>query len=124
MFFATIVTLSPKSSRRRATCVLRISPMFHSVARHFWDIDEARFRGSLYLHEGLDIDAANRFWSDVSGIPVAHFSKPYRAVPDVGIRHNKHEHGCFTARYHSTPIQRAIMGLSRALLSSQVDLPG
>lgn len=57
------------------------------------------------------------FWSEVAAAPVEQFGKPYRAVPDVGIRHNKHEFGCATLTYSCTKTHRAIMGLCRALLS-------
>jgi hypothetical protein len=36
----------------------------------------------LYLHEGLDLDAAQRVLvRDVTGVPRSRFGKPYRAVP-------------------------------------------
>jgi transcriptional regulator with XRE-family HTH domain len=88
---------------------------FVTWVRHFFDVDETRWRGRLYLHEGLDLADAQRFWSEVSGIPITQFTKPYRAQPDIGIRHNKHEFGCFMAVYGSARIQRAVMGLVRAL---------
>lgn len=49
--------------------------------------------------------------------------KPYRAVPDVGIRHNKHEHGCISVGYGCSRTHRAIMGLCRGLISSNA-IPG
>lgn len=92
--------------------------------RSHFDIDESRLRVSLYLHEGLDLDAANAFWSEVTGIPVAQFQKPYRAVADGGIRHSKHVYGCAHVIYSCTRTHRAVMGLVRALLSSQPADPG
>lgn len=86
--------------------------------RHVFVIDEARLRMSVYLHQGLDIDAATAFWSNVTAIPPIQFLKPYRAVAREGIRHNKHEFGCAYVRYASAEVHRSIMGLVRALLSS------
>ncbi len=57
-------------------------------------VDESRLRVRLYLHEGLDLEAANRAWSNVTGIPIDQFGKPYRAVPDPSIRTAKHIYGC------------------------------
>jgi hypothetical protein len=37
--------------------------------RAFFDVDETRIRGRLYLHQGLDLDAAEAFWSAVTQIP-------------------------------------------------------
>ena len=54
----------------------------------------------LYLHEGLDLDAANEFWSDLTGIPIDRFRAPYRAVPDPSIRRSKHPMGCPAVVHH------------------------
>ena len=56
--------------------------------REVFDIEEARLRVRVYLHQGLDLDAAEGFWSAVTEIPRSQFNKPYRAVPDATIRHN------------------------------------
>jgi hypothetical protein len=91
--------------------------------REVFDIDETRLRVRVYLHQGLDLDAAEGFWSALTEIPRAQFNKAYRAVPDATIRHNKHEHGCAYVDYGSSDVHRSLMGLVRALLSS-IDLPG
>mgnify|MGYP002382411095 CR=1 FL=1 len=92
--------------------------------RHFFEVDEARLRARVYLHEGLELDAAYAHWSEVAGIPVAQFNKPYRAVRDPSIRRNKHEFGCFYVDYGCSRTHRQIMGLVRALLTSGAALPG
>jgi transcriptional regulator with XRE-family HTH domain len=91
--------------------------------RRFFTVDESRLRIQLYLHEGLDLAAAERFWSDLTRIPTLQFGKPYRAVPDATIRHNKHEHGCCHVRYCCARTHREILGLMRALLASDA-IPG
>ena len=91
---------------------------FCAWLRRFFEIDESRLRARVYLHIGLDLDAAESFWSEVAGIPRAQFGKPYRAEPDPSIRRNKHEFGCFYVTYSCSRTHRAIMGLVRALLSS------
>lgn len=91
--------------------------MFCSWLRRFFDIDESRLRIRLYLHEGLDLAAANAFWSELTAVPVTQFHQPYRAEPDATIRHNKHEHGCCHVRYNSASLMREILGLMRALLT-------
>ena len=87
------------------------------LRRHF-DIDESRLRMRIYLHEGLDLDATQRFWSEVSGVPVAQFRAAYRAVPDPTIRKAKHLQGCAYVGYSCATTKRTIMGLVEALLSS------
>ena len=101
----------------------RMIALFCTWLRHFFNVDETRLRARLYLHEGLDLGAAVSFWAEVTRIPPSQFGKSYRAVPDVGIRHNKHEHGCISVSYSCARTHRAIMGLSRALLSSDA-IPG
>ncbi len=86
--------------------------------RTFFPIDESRLRVRIYLHQGLDLEAATNHWSAVTGVPVAQFRTPYRAAPDPSIGKNKHEFGCVYVRYGCSKTHRAIMGLCRALLSS------
>lgn len=91
--------------------------------RAFFDVDETRVRAKVYLHEGLDLDAAQAFWSDVMTVPLDQFQAPYRAVADPSIRTTKHEMGCAYFTYCCTPTHRQIMGLIRGLLAS-TSLPG
>jgi hypothetical protein len=91
--------------------------------RRFFEIDEARLRVRLYLHQGLDLSASVAFWSELTGIPPAQFQKPYRAVPDPSIRHTKHVHGCVSIDYSCSATHRSIMGLVSALLGGAV-IPG
>ena len=92
---------------------------FCAWLRRFFVIDESRLRVTVYLHEGLDLDAAERHWSELTGIPRRQFRAPYRAVADPTIRRTKHEFGCVYVRYSCSTTHRSIMGLIRALLSSQ-----
>jgi hypothetical protein len=54
----------------------------------------------------------------VTSIPLNQFLRPYRAVPDAGIRNNKHQYGCVSVRYASARTHRGVMGLVGALLAS------
>ncbi|HVM12990.1 MAG TPA: helix-turn-helix domain-containing protein [Egibacteraceae bacterium] len=90
---------------------------FCAWLRQFFEVDETRLRVKLYLHEGLDLHAAITYWARVTAIPPAQFGKPYRAVPDAGIRHSKHLLGCATVSYSCARTHRMIMGLVHALLA-------
>jgi hypothetical protein len=96
---------------------------FCSWLRHFFAVDEARLRMRVYLHEGLDLEAAEHFWSGITNIPRAQFRAPYRAKADPTIRLSKHDHGCAYVRYSCSRTHREVMGLVRALLSSEA-IPG
>jgi hypothetical protein len=91
--------------------------------RAFFDVDEARMRARVYLHAGLDLEAAEQFWSELTGVPREQFRQPYRATADPSIRRNKHEHGCVYVYYCCSTTHRRIMGLVRALLVSSA-IPG
>ena len=101
----------------------RMMLLFSVWLRRFFEIDESRLRVRLYLHEGLDLDAANQFWSDLLQIPVSQFRRAYRAVPDPSIRTTKHVMGCSAVGYCCARTHRKVMGLVAALLSSEA-LPG
>lgn len=107
-----------------ANCDPKMISFFCTWFRHFFDIDETRLTVRVYLHEGLDFDAAQSFWSEVTRIPLSQFRTGYRARADGTIRHNKHEHGCAYVRYDSTRIHRAIMGMIGALLLCNKSDPG
>jgi hypothetical protein len=102
----------------------RMVAMFCTWLRTCFSIDEARLRVRLYLHEGLDLDAAESFWAELTGIPRAQFTAPYRAAPDPSIRRSKHPMGCPSVVYSCSRTHRAIMGLVHALLPSTSQIPG
>ena len=43
--------------------------LFCAWFRRFFDVDEKRLRGRLYLHQGLDLTATEAFWSALANIP-------------------------------------------------------
>jgi hypothetical protein len=102
----------------------RMMSFFAAWLRTFFEVDEARLRVTVYLHEGLDLNAATTFWSEATGVAESQFAKPYRAVADIGIRHTKHPMGCAYLSYSCSRTHRTIMGLVAALLSSCPGLPG
>jgi hypothetical protein len=102
----------------------RMILFFITWLRTFFAVEERRLRLCLYLHEGLDLDAAGEFWSRLTAIPKAQFGKPYRARPDSTIRSNKHLRGCPSVVYNCTRTHRAIMGLVDALLTCPGHIPG
>jgi hypothetical protein len=100
-----------------------VSAFFCAWLRHFFEIDESRLRVRVYLHEGLDLDAATAYWSGLTGVPPTQFRRAYRAVADPSIRHAKHIYGVPNVSYSCTRTHRGIMGLVHALLSGAA-VPG
>lgn len=83
--------------------------------RQTFDIDESRLRVVVYLHAGLDIEAAIAYWSSLLGVPADQFSKPYRAAADRTRRSRKHEHGCATVRYSCSRTFRRLLAMIEAV---------
>ena len=111
--------MAPSSWRTHATIIR----FFCAWLRRFFAVDESRLRVRVYLHQGLDLEAAEAFWSATTGVPRPQFRQAHRAVPDTSIRHNKRVHGCAYVYYCCSKTHRQIMGLIRALLSSEA-IPG
>lgn len=61
----------------------RFIAFFCAWLRHFFDIDESRLRVALYLHQGLDLDAAIGYWAGTHRHP----ARPVRRVVSCGSRH-------------------------------------
>lgn len=101
----------------------RLVRMFCMWLRRFFVVDESRLRGRLYLHEGLDLDAAMEFWTSLTEIPARQFTRPYRAVADAGYRSAKHPRGCVTVSYTCSRTHRSIMGLMAAVLDPPALVP-
>jgi hypothetical protein len=101
----------------------RVLHLFVRWLRQCFGIDETRLRVRLYLHEGLDLEAAEQFWSELLDVPRSRFRRPYRAVSDPTRRRAKHVMGCPAVTYCSSSLHRRVMGLARALSSSRA-LPG
>ena len=102
----------------------RLIVFFCAWLRAHFSVDESRLRVRIYLHEGLDLDAAVAFWSQLIGVPVTQFVKPHRPAARATRRTNRHPHGCVAVWYCCSRTHRAVMGLVAALLSCCDPLSG
>jgi hypothetical protein len=75
----------------------------------------------LYAGDGAKGEMEVFHWAEITGIPVEQFTRPYMAVPDASIRHNKHVHGCAHVRYGCSRTQRTILAQTEALLTASVE---
>jgi hypothetical protein len=101
----------------------RLITVFLRWLRSQFDIPESKFRLRMYLHEDLDLHAAQQFWHGVTGIPIHQFGKPYRAAADNTMRSNRHIHGCVGVAVHSRLLQRRVLAMIEAVTSLFAD-PG
>jgi hypothetical protein len=115
------------SKRDGAVCFTnadaRMVSLFCRWLRRFFEIDETRLRVRLYLHAGLDVEAATAHWAAVAAVRPTQFRKPYRAVADPTRRSTKHPMGIASVTYSCSKTHRQVMGLVAALLTS-VEIPG
>jgi len=79
--------------------------------REFCKVPEARFRGSLYLHDNLNEKKAKQFWSKLTKIPLSQFTKTYIVKNNPHrLRKTKHAYGVFRIRVSDVNLHRKIMG--------------
>ncbi len=97
--------------------------LFVEWLRRTFDVDERRMRAKLYLHAGLDLEAASAFWSEVLTIPRSQFGAPHIAPVTMSAQHPKHVFGCATVRYSCSHTHRRVMALIEAV-ASPFALPG
>ena len=103
----------------------RIIKFMMNWFQEFCRIPLPKFRGALWLHEGLDEDKAKEFWSNLTNIPLDKFHKTYIAKnkPDSKkVRKNIHQFGVFSIRFSDSDKQRKIMGWISALLDGKITL--
>ncbi len=80
----------------------RMIAFFCAWLRRFFVIDEARLRAHVYLHEGLDLEAAERHWARVTGVPRTQFR---RAVPGCCRPHDAHNQARIRVRIRELRVQ-------------------
>lgn len=81
--------------------------------RRFCQIPENKFRGAIWLHEGLDDLNAIKYWSNLTKIPLSQFHKTYIARDKTNsnkIRKNIHNYGVFSIRISDLKTLRLIKG--------------
>jgi hypothetical protein len=83
-----------------------------------------KFRGALWLHEGLSEEAAKKFWSDLLDLPNLKFHKTYISKlkkDSKKIRKNIHSYGVFSLRFSDTQKHRVILGWISAFFPGKIN---
>ena len=91
--------------------------------REFCNLPLSKFRGAIWLHEGLSERKAKKFWSILIGIPRDKFHKTYIAEDKKHsrkIRKNIHQFGVFAIRFTDAEKHRRIMGWISALFYGRI----
>jgi hypothetical protein len=82
-----------------------------------------RYRGSIWIHEGLNVQKAIRYWSILTDIKSNQFQKTYIAknrLNNKKVKKNIHKYGIFAIRFSDTFTQRHILGWISALFDDKI----
>lgn len=91
--------------------------------KEFCKIPSSRFRGAIWIHEGLNADKAKKYWSELTEIPQNQFFKTYIAENKTDsrkVRKNIHQYGVFAIKFSIVDKQRQIMGWISALMDDRI----
>jgi len=83
--------------------------------RKGYAIEEKKFRVCVHLHSYHDSKKQLFFWSKVTNIPLAQFTKPYHKK-NTGKNIRIGYAGCASVRYHDVRIARQVIAVARAFL--------
>lgn len=86
---------------------------FLRLLRKTLDIDETKFRVCVHLHSYHNASKEQKFWSDITNIPLNQFTKPYQKKHG-GKRVRKGYNGCASIRYHDVVLHRKLLTTSEA----------
>lgn len=65
--------------------MIRLMMVFY---KRMCGVDDKKFRGHVHIHSHLVAKAAEKYWSDISGIPLLQFNKTY-SIPSKASKHKK-----------------------------------
>lgn len=92
--------------------------------KEFLIVPPEKFRGAIWLHEGLDERKAKEYWSSLTKIPENQFHKTYIAknkIDSKKIRKNIHNYGVFSIRFSDVAKLRRILGWISALFNGKIN---
>lgn len=79
--------------------------------KEFYNVNSSKFRGSIWIHSGLNELNAKKYWSELTGIPLEQFYKTYVVDrKEKSVRKNLHSFGVFTLYVSDVSILRQIVG--------------
>lgn len=91
--------------------------LFVYLLRNSFDLDESKFRAMIHIHEYHNEKSQLVFWSNVTNIPIAQFSKSY-LKPHTGKRKRENYQGCIRIRYYDAKIALELRSLYNTFVKS------
>ena len=80
---------------------------FLALLRESFNLDEAKFRALVHLHDYHDVDTQQKYWSELTGIPLVQFHKPYQKC-HTGKQTKAGYQGCISVRYGDAALGRLL----------------
>lgn len=81
---------------------------FIAWLRKYFEIDEGKLRGRLYVWRDINESDAKKYWSNLLKIPVSQFTKSYISKSVIRIRKRRHNFGVCRVSYGSKKIMSEI----------------
>lgn len=83
----------------------KLTQAFLKLFRNSFNIDEAKFRVCIHLHDYHDVERQLEYWHQITQIPLQQFIKPYIKK---SAHHNLHENysGCCQIRYYNSDVNK------------------
>jgi hypothetical protein len=93
--------------------------LFTKCLREIYRVSETRLRVFLYCHANQSVEQLQKYWSEVSGIPLTQFTKPY-IREGAASKYHVMPHGLVHIRYSDQRLFTLIMHDSRELIDSML----
>lgn len=125
-FVAGIMLYWAEGNKVDKTVIISNSdPLFHVFMMHWFrqylGISEDRFQGSIHYHTGQDYRKIEAFWSNLTGIPLVNFRKPFCKPQGTGHRKHYLQWGTFRIRIcKSADLLRQILGWKDGLIADAI----
>ena len=89
--------------------------MFMKSFRQSFDIDEAKIRICVHLHDYHNEEEICNFWSEITKIPRSQFNKSYQKNSNHLFKKEGYK-GCVRVSYHDAHISRVILSFAKKLI--------
>ncbi|MBU2101274.1 hypothetical protein KKH05_00935 [Patescibacteria group bacterium] len=106
---------NPRSGIRFTNSDPELMKSFLHLLRNSFELDEAKFRVCVHLHEYHDAAKQKQFWSNITEIQLDRFIKPH-LKKNTGIRIRDGYQGCASLRYHDTNLARELLAIAKVFI--------
>ncbi|MEK7628245.1 MAG: hypothetical protein AAB421_02385 [Patescibacteria group bacterium] len=90
--------------------------LFLNLLRRSFALDESKFRACIHLHGYHNARAQTKFWSEVTGISLKQFMRPYIKIESRQSLREGYQ-GCIQVVYNDKMIMRQVLAIGRGFLT-------